>query len=59
MLQSALNVLKAALPFVIAGVVLMLIYEWRYGTGCTCNQTAASAPAATDPAASGMNVVTK
>ena len=57
MLTTALSVLKQALPFIIAGVVLMLIYEWRYGSGCSCNQTAAAAPAATDPAASGVQLV--
>lgn len=40
MLAQVLEVAKRALPIIIAGIVLMLIFEARAKKSCNCNGTA-------------------
>jgi len=49
MLAQVLEVVKKVLPLVIAGIVLMLIYEARYGKQCNCNSAAITTDTTVDP----------
>jgi hypothetical protein len=50
MLEQVLEVVKKVLPLVIAGIVLMLVYENRYGKSCNCNSSATATDTTVDPA---------
>jgi len=49
MLTQVLEIAKKVLPLVIAAIVIMLIYEYRYGKQCNCGSAASTTDTTVDP----------